>query len=230
MRKISKALGTLLALAFAGAVGATPLSTLLAGGSLTVGDKLFDQWAPLGQSPTGLIDTTGQVDLANIDVTGSVSGADVVLHFDAGNALSLAGDNLIDLFFGYRVSVLPGSGMSIASVAFNFMQGSFGQDGFHAATEDILDAAGNTLGRIDLEASNQLFTTSGSAAFSPVSELFVQKNILLYGFGSGDSTSLNAFTQTFRQQQVPVPATSWLVLAGGLAWFTARRRSPSLSC
>lgn len=224
MRKVSKALGTLLALAFAGAVGATPLSALFAGGSFTVGDKLFDNWSLRGQ---GLVDTTGQVDLRLIDVTGSVSGSNVVLRFDAGNELSLTGDNMIDLFFGYRVSVLPGSGMGIAGVAFNFMQGSFGQDGMHAATEDVFDSAGNILGRIDLEASNLLFQTGGNAAFNSLGEIFVHKNILLNGFATGDSSQLDWFTQTFTQQQVPVPATPWLLLAAGLAGFAIRRRGPS---
>ena len=184
-----------------------------------MGDKLFDNWALSG----ALVDSAGLLELDKIDVSGSVSGSDVVLRFDAGDELSLTGNNLIDLFFGYRVSVLPGSGMNIAGVAFNFMAGSFGQDGFHAATEDIFDAAGSLLGSIDLEASNLLFQISGSAAFSPVSELFVKKNILLNGFAAGDSTRLDSFTQTF-SQQVPIPSTPWLLLAAAAAWFEVRRR------
>lgn len=226
MKKFSMALCTMLALMFAGAVGATPLSSLLGGQSLIVGDKLFDNWALQGQ---GLIDSTGQVDLGQIEVTGSVVGSDVVLTFNAGDELSLSGNNLIDLFFGYRVSVLPGSGMGIAGVAFRFLQGGWAGDGMHAGIEDIFDGAGNELGSIDLEASNALFQTNGSAAFSPVSEVFVKKNILLNGFADGDSSFLNLFSQTFTQQQVPAPATAWLVVAGGLALLAVRRRGPTLS-
>lgn len=219
MSKVSRLLGAVLALAFAGAVGATPLSALIQqGGSLTVGDKLFDRWVL-----RGLTDSTGQVDLSRIDVTGFVAGSEVGLRFDAGGQLALSGDNLIDLFFGYRVSVLPGSGMQINGVSFDFDSGSFAQDGFHAATEDIFDAANNPLGSIDLEASRQLFKISGSASFNPTNEIFVQKNILLFGFADGDSTSLNAFTQRFFQ--VPVPASAWLLAAAGLAWLGARRRT-----
>lgn len=221
MKKLSKALGTLLALCFAGAVGATPLSLLFAGGSLTVGDKLFDNWGLRGQ---GLIDTTGQVDLSQINVTGSVSGSDVVLRFDTNGQLSLTGDNLIDLYFGYRVSVLPGSGMAISGVAFDFLQGSWSGDGLHAGTEDIFDVMSNPLGSIDLEASTQLFQVTGSVAFNPVSEIFVQKNILLNGFALGDGSRLDSFSQTFTQSQVPVPSTAWLLLAAGVGWFEVRRR------
>lgn len=44
------------------------------------------------------------------------------------------------------------------------------------------------------------------------------------GFGAGDSTRLDAFTQTFVQPQVPLPSTPWLLLAAGTAWFEVRRR------
>ena len=79
----------LLVLAAAGTSRAVPLTDLLGGGNLTVGDKLFDGWRLIGQ---GLIDDTGAVDLANIDVTGIDDPLNPGLLFNAGDELQLSGD------------------------------------------------------------------------------------------------------------------------------------------
>lgn len=220
MPKPSKTVSTLLALAFAGAVGAMPLSALFNGGSLTGGDKWFDRWALKGQGP---IDRTGAVERDRIDATGVVNGLDVVVSFNAGDELALSGDHQIDLFFGTRASVLPGSTMSITGVAFDLTRGSHGQDGFSAATEDIVDGPGRLPGNMNLRASHPQVRPHDSALFSPVSDLFEQKSILLQGFAPGGSINPEQFNQTFLQK-LPVPSTAWLLAAAGVAWFEVKRR------
>jgi len=202
---------------------ATPLADLLNGATITVGDKLFDQWRLLGR---GLVDTTGTVNLAGIDVVGiDETSLNPGLRFNAGSQLQVAGDNFIDLFFGYRVSVLPGSNQAIQDVSFSFDSESYGGDGLTAGIEDVFDTASNLLGSIELEASNQTFVISGSAGFNPQREIQVQSNILLFGFVNGDSAGLDSFTQRFSQTAIPEPGTLLLfgVALGGL-FFPRRAR------
>ena len=218
MRRILAMLAALL-LGCAGAAQATPLSLLLQGGSITVGDKHFDQWTL--QAP--LVDSTGQVNLDLIDVTGFVQGNTVGLRFDSSPTLALSGDQLIDLFFGYRVSVLPGSGMSISEASWQLVKSGFAGDGLTALVGDVRDASHALLGSTDLEASAAGQRLAGSAGFAGQQELFVDTNLLLYGFTAGDATHLDTFEQRFTQ--VPEPASLLLLGAGMAALLSARRRA-----
>lgn len=222
MKRLLVILGAvLLALAAASPARAISLSALLLDGeTITVGDKLFDRWHLIG---LGLVDSTGQVDLANIDVTGISDPLNPGLRFDAGDELKLSGDNFIDLYFGFRVSVLPGSNLAIKDVSFGFDSGSWGGDGLSAGIEDVFAISGDLLASLELEASALKFVINGSAQFAPQKEILVEKNILLYGIDEPDGATLDSFTQRFSQVALPEPAT--LALLGlGLAGIAASRR------
>ena len=103
---------TLLALALALAASvaqAIPLSNLLNGGSITAGDKLFDNWSFIYQaSSTGNLVNTDNIDVSPLNDGGLNPGPG--LQFDVlNNELTVTGDGIyafIAYQFGFKVSVL----------------------------------------------------------------------------------------------------------------------------
>lgn len=217
--------GAILAAGLLGAAQGTPLSTLLNGGSIIAGDKLFDNW-----SLTHYIASGGRTfDPTNIEVTALNDGGldpGPGLQFQVLNSeLSVTGDDIyafVDLMFGFRASVLtPGLAIKDASL---LGMGAFVasttdlNDGFNDQGSYIRETLGTAAGLDDLGALETEFsildsvTTSSlsdAASFAARSELWVTKNILVWATESTDSAGTWAFSQRF--SQVPEPATLGLV-------------------
>ena len=233
MKNLSFNIGAVaLAFILAGSAQAIPLLDLVGGATVTAGDKLFDQWNLLfaDASDPGLLPNLVDIDVTALNDGGLDPGPG--LQFDVQNgALDVTGDGVfafVDVTFSFRVSttdprlLIKDNSLTITGDLLNIIDdlGMF----IH---EDLVDAAGNSLGTKDVELSHVLgfdiVDLVDAAEFAPTNEIFVTKNILVWATDPAETASLQGFTQRFSQQAIPEPAT-WLLMGIGLAGLWGGRR------
>lgn len=193
---------------------ACSLEEMLRGGTITVGDKLFDNWA-FDDLSTVSVSTTG-ISVVPLDDQPLNPG----LRFVANGNLSVT--NLDEIFFqlDYAVSTVDGVAR-INGSTLELGTSSVGQ-GLIALYADLFDAGLADIGHNEVNAGpigEQLFD---QASFAPQSRLSVQAFVILAGGAAGDSVGLDSFTQRF--SQVSEPGTL-LLLTVALLGLRHRRRS-----
>ena len=229
-----------------GTAQAVPLSNLFAGGGLTIGDKLFDQFTlNFAGTSDGHVINTGNIDVTThgpvgIDPLNPGPG----LRFSVLNdELKVTGDGVFvytDLQFGFRVSALdPGFRIKDNSmVSGNAL--SHTADGNNNLGSYIRETIGTMPGLSDLSVSSvehsvldDILTAnlSASTSFAPQSAIWVTKNILVWSQDTSDTAALNFFEQRFSQTQaLPEPGVLALLGIAGLAGYLTRRRHAPSPC
>jgi hypothetical protein len=168
-------LSTLILVFATPSIQATSLLDLFDGDTITVRDKLFDDWTNLGQSGTGVID------ISLIDVTGiDANTLNPGLLFTTNNQLTPG--NLAEFLtfkFGFSVTVLDPQ-LKIKDNSLEITEFIIEDTSFIYVNEVITDINGTLLSSEDVIAlgfgnNNMLFD---SAEFAPQDKIFVKNFIV----------------------------------------------------
>jgi len=183
------------------------LTTLVNGGSLQVGDKIFSDFTWTG--PTGP---------AGITVTGIGDGTAGNLYgIQIGGGLSVIGANVNDWRLGYSVTVAPGYNNLISDIhQYANVNGSAGS--LANISEDVLNTPGGQVVASSHVGAGINFTyldhTDPPAEMNdvlnlatPLQKIWINKDILLQSFGPNDWAAVSIIEQRFSQVTVPEPTT-----------------------
>lgn len=204
---------------------AAAMLDLFDGATITVGDKLFDDWTLFGQTDPFF---GSPIDLSEIKVTGiNDDPLNPGILFTANNQLTVTGIDFLDLNFGFSVTVLNPQ-FKIKDNSLEIAEFSIiGDGGLILIEEEIFDENGNSISFKDAFVDNLFLDEKlfDSAEFGPLDKIFVEKNILIAGDFDGDIIEFISFEQHFSQTSVPEPSTLLLLSLGMVGVGFARRRA-----
>lgn len=218
------------------------LGTLLSGGSITAGDKLFDQFS---YSSTG-------------DMPGAYGVNVIPIMDDAGNFglrfqggfVDLYGDGPSDALISYRVTATDPMYL-ISDVHLYGNPAVFGREHHKKdCKKDYKKSKCDRCGESGVAGVVETFLTDDpftklvifdldpgpkqlvdwSLLTSPLRTLHVQKDILAFATSKGSVATQSFVDQTFSQVAVPEPSWISMLLVGLAAAWQLRRRSCSERC
>ena len=182
---------------------AISLANLLAGETITVLDKTFDNWM--------LIDNPNGIDLTLIDVSGLDDDfTNPGLKYTSSGALSATDLQVLTLDFKFDVStinsrpLIQGGSLELTDFTFSGAGGAVG------ISESISDTSNSSLADLLVFADNNAGVSQlvDSDDFSSQSQITVMNSLQLISETLGETTSINMFEQRFSQDvTVPEPNT-----------------------
>jgi hypothetical protein len=200
------------------------MSTYLGTGfSCTIGDKTFSSWIYTStSSPPGFEIQAGSVGVTPITTPGNPG-----FQFNAPwLASTLSGVQGRDSFFEFQVN---SSGAPITDVSLSI--GGFGTTGTGSITVDetvCLGAtfpacSGGTTKTLEVYANSGGFKAFDEVSFAGVTEVDVEKDVLIDA-GTNGSATLSLVTNQFSEGSTPEPASILLFGSGALALAGVLRR------
>jgi hypothetical protein len=203
------------------------LDTLLDGGSVTAGDKLFDLFT---YSATG-----DMPDASNVNVTPIVDAdGNFGIRFQGGFVDVFDGSgpsdpgNPSDALITYRVTVLDPAFLiwNVHLSGNPAVLGPPGQEsGLVGVSESFLpDDPLTDLAIFDIKPGSKLLTDFDFLV-GPLRTLHVQKDIVAFADAQGNAATISFVDQTFSQVVIPEPSTISLLVLGLAAAWRLRRKS-----
>ncbi len=190
-----------------------PLSTLIAGGTKTCGDKFFNNFA---YSSTGNMPAASGVNVDCVTIAGNLG-----LEFQGG-FLDLPGGGASDALIKYTVTVTA-PGVSIVDAEIQGNPDVVGGTGAMIVVDTFVPDAPNTMNIFDIVPGSTKLTDSTTFTTGHTT-LHVQKDIL--GAAGTGLATMSFVDQTYSQTSVPEPGTLGLLGIGllGLGGYGWRRR------
>jgi len=190
------------------------MAELFAGGSITINDKVFDDFALDVTAPFSIIPDFNNVIVTGLDDGGLSPGPG--LSVDGGGEFVATGGNEVAFEYSFNVNVtdpllrISDTSVSVASGAFDVMtEGRW-------EVEQRIAAGGSGLGT-NFTFADGFFasqTLSDSLLFAPQTSIDVINAVFVGDFLGGETISLDGYTQRFSQTIVPLPAAVWLFVSG----------------
>jgi len=208
------------------------LEELFAGGSITVNDKIFENWV---LDFNTLVYDFSQVVVTGLNDGGYDPGPGLRYEFNGNLSIKVSHEIELDTVFYYTVATTEEPAFikdaSLTLIDYQF-ENVFGGVGVNEFISQCQLHPWPYIGDLSIGANEEGAGFFDSVEFTRQPSLFVSTELLLYAYPTGlggiGSAGIESFEQRFSQTIIPVPPALWLFGSGLLGLVgIARRKKPS---